>query len=70
MPISHKVIPKRIIIYAKDIQNITGRSERSARALLQRIKMYCNKQKGQCITVSDFCTYMGLRIEDIDKFLI
>lgn len=30
MPISHKMIPRRMVVYAKDVQNTTGGSERTA----------------------------------------
>jgi hypothetical protein len=40
-----QTIPNRIVIYAKDIMNITGRKERAARKLLARIKNKYKKKK-------------------------
>ncbi|SHI64796.1 hypothetical protein [Flavobacterium terrae] len=51
---------KRICIYAKDIQQITGKSERQSRNIIMKIRELHNKQKHQAITVDEFCSYMGI----------
>ena len=63
------VIPNRIAIYAKDIQNITGRSERTARKMLATIRKKLNKQNGEFITIEEFCRYAGFKVEQITNFL-
>ena len=63
------VIPNRIAIYAKDIQNITGRSERTSRKMLAAIRKRLNKQKGEFITVEEFCNYSGFKMEQVEIFL-
>ena len=63
------VIPNRIAIYAKDIQNITGRSERTARKMLATIRKKLNKQKREFITIEEFCRYAGFKAEQIINFL-
>lgn len=63
MPIQQKVISNRIVIYAQDIRNITGRSERSARSLLQRIRNLNNNTNGQFVIIAEFCHYSGLKEE-------
>jgi hypothetical protein len=70
MPIPQKTIPNRIVIYAQDVKNITGRSERSARSILQRIRTIHNKGAGQFITISEFCQYAGLKEEEVKRFLL
>ncbi|RFM32430.1 hypothetical protein DXN04_22350 [Chitinophaga silvisoli] len=70
MPISHKVIPNRIVISAKDVMNITGRKERAARDLLQRIREDNGKGAKQFVTVSEFCKYTGLPENEVKSFLI
>jgi hypothetical protein len=70
MPIQQKIIPNRIVIYAQDIRNMTGRSERSARSLLQRIRNQNNKTHGQFVTITEFCQYSGLKEEDVKRFLL
>jgi hypothetical protein len=69
MPIMHTLIPNRIVIYARDIENITDRKERTARQLLQRIRNANGKVPGQFVAVSEFCQYTGLKEKDITSFL-
>ncbi|MCG2612365.1 hypothetical protein LZZ90_12690 [Flavobacterium sp. SM15] len=56
---------KRICIYPKDIQLITGKSERQSRNILAKIKAHNNKEKHQLVTIHEFCLYMGLDPEVI-----
>ncbi|MEM9897155.1 MAG: hypothetical protein AAF789_12375 [Bacteroidota bacterium] len=42
---------KRAIIYPKDIQRITGKSERYGRLVIQRIKEELKKDDHQLVTV-------------------
>lgn len=60
----------RIIIYPKDIQRITGKSERYGRLLLERIKDHFEKEKHQFVTVDEFCSYTGIKIEQVQQFLL
>ncbi len=60
----------RITIYPKDIQLITGKSERYGRLLLRKIKMHLNKEHHQFVTIEEFCTYTGLKIENVTQYLI
>jgi hypothetical protein len=60
---------KRICIYPKDVQRITGRSERYGRALLAKIKLEYNKSEHQFVTVEDFCRYTGLKTEQVYPFI-
>ena len=57
---------KRVIIYPKDVMIITGKSESYSRDLLKKIKAHLNKEEHQYISVQEFCTYMGLKIEEIN----
>ncbi|MFK7747641.1 MAG: hypothetical protein AB8B65_04575 [Kordia sp.] len=61
---------KRACIYPKDIQRITGRSERYGRKLLNDIKNYFDKEPYQFITVKDFAEYSGIDEEIINNYLI
>ena len=69
MPIPHKVIPNRIVIFAKDVMNITGRKERAARDLLKRIRKENGKAPKQFVTLSEFCKHTGLPEEEVKSFL-
>lgn len=50
----------RICICVKDIQQITGKSERQSRNIMNTIKSKLNKEKHQLVTLEEFCHYMGL----------
>ena len=59
----------RLIIYAKDIQRITGKTERYGRSLMRRMRKHFNKSTHQYITVEEFCQYKGLKHEDVERML-
>lgn len=59
----------RLCIYPKDIQVITGRSDRYGRKLIQRIKEHLKKKQHQVVTIDEFCQYMGLQPEAVAKQL-
>lgn len=60
----------RICIYPKDIQRITGKTERYGRILISRIKSHFNKEKHQFISIEEFCDYTGLKLEDVERHII
>ena len=70
MPFSQKIVPNRIVIYAKDVMNITGRSERTARKMLQLIRTVNRKKKGELVTVYEFCRFTGIDQQLINDFLL
>jgi hypothetical protein len=61
---------KRIIIYPKDVQRITGKSERAGRALLMKIKKTNDKTKHQFVSVNEFADFTGLSVEEITSYLL
>ncbi len=61
---------KRVVIYPKDIMIITGKSERYSRYLIQRIKKHLNKEDHQMVSITDFCTYMGLERDEVEASII
>ncbi|WP_276504438.1 hypothetical protein [Terrimonas pollutisoli] len=64
-----KTLPTRIVIYPKDIVNITGRRERTARSLLQKIRNALGKRSHEFITIKEFCLFTGISEELIKDFL-
>lgn len=52
-------------IYPKDVQQLTRKSVQNARIVIRKIKAKLGKQKDQCITVTEFCEYMGLKVEEV-----
>lgn len=59
----------RLCIYPKDVQRITGKSERYGRMLLQKIKQYFEKEEHQFVTVEEFCLYTGIKKDEVILFL-
>lgn len=60
---------KRVCICPKDVQWITGKSDRQSRDIISRIKKLHSKQKHQAVTVTEFCNYMGLDKEEISQYI-
>lgn len=70
MTVSPARIPKRVVVYAKDVENITGRRERAARKILQRIREKFGKSKDAFVTVREFSLYTGIDEDLVRDFLI
>jgi hypothetical protein len=64
-----KVHFKRICIYPKDIQRITGKSYRQSLRMLKTIKISFQKKNNELLTIIEFCEYTGLKIEDVDPLI-
>ncbi len=62
-------LPKRLVIYPKDVMNITGRRERAARKLLASIRRKYNKDCHAFITIEEFCQYTGIPEDMVRRFL-
>lgn len=65
-----KTTTTRLCVYPKDVQRITGKSERYGRMLLLKIKEALNKEEHQFISIEEFCTYTGLKIDQVQVLLI
>ena len=61
---------RRISIYPKDIQLITGKSERTSRSIFKKIRIFFNKEKGQIVTVKELSQYLGISEEYVIQILI
>jgi len=59
----------RACIYPKDIQCITGRSERYGRKLLNEIKVHFGKESYQFITINEFSEYSGIEVDIINQYI-
>jgi hypothetical protein len=59
----------RIIIYPKDVQRITGKSDRYGRHLLNKIREQFSKEPHQFVSVEEFCQFTGLAPEQVTSFL-
>ena len=61
---------QRAVIYPKDVQRITGKSEKYSRRLLKKIKEANDKAEHQFISIEEFASYSGLPIELIKQHVI
>lgn len=59
----------RACIYPKDIQCITGRSERYGRKLLNKIKLHFGKEQHQFVTIEEFAEYSGIKLQIVEEYL-
>ena len=59
----------RACIYPKDIQCITGRSERYGRKLLNEIKVHFGKKSHQFVTINEFSEYSGIEVDIINEYI-
>ncbi|WP_312089238.1 hypothetical protein [Chryseobacterium sp.] len=60
---------QRLCIYPKDVQRITGRSERYSRNLIRKIMLTLKKQEHQFVSVQEFCQFTGLEYEKVKEFI-
>lgn len=61
---------KRVCIYPKDVQLITGKSERYGRLLLRRIRKHSSKKPYSMVSIVEFCEYTELDIEQVMQLII
>ena len=60
---------KRIRIYPKDIERITGKSYRQSSRMLQAVRKSLNKLENELVTIEEFCQYAGLKIEQVEPLI-
>lgn len=65
-----KIREKRICIYAKDIQILTGKSERYARKVISQVRQFYSKDRNQLITIKEFCGFMNLDEQEVKDSLL
>ena len=65
-----KTTTKRLCIYPKDIQRITGKSYRQSIRLLQKIRKDLDKKENEFLSIEEFCTYTSLKMEQVEPLII
>ena len=63
-------ISKRVCIYPKDIQRITGKSYRQSTRILNEIRKSLRKPKNSLVSIEEFCEHTGLKIEEVRGALL
>lgn len=56
---------RRLCLYPKDVQLITGKSYKHARRYLTKIRQHYQKTPNQMITVLEFSCYSGVSVDEI-----
>jgi ribosomal protein S3 len=69
MKTSSRSLPTRVVLYPKDVENITGRRGSTARRLIQKIREALGKSKDEFITIKEFALFTGIDEELIKDFL-
>ncbi len=59
----------RICIYPKDMQVVTGKSERYGRTIIKAIKERLNKEAHQLVTIEEFWDFMGFEISKVQGLI-
>lgn len=59
----------RIVIYTKDICQLTGKSDKYARGLMKKIYAYYNKSQDIPLTVVEVCNYLRIDVEQASKWM-
>ena len=54
-----------IFIYAKDVQRITGKSDKTSRNILTKARSHYKKQNHQLLTLNEFCEFMGIKVIEV-----
>lgn len=55
----------RFIVFAKDIQLITGLSLRQSQRILQQIRKKFNRKKNHLVTLYEFCSFCEFEPKDV-----
>jgi len=63
------MIKKRCVIYPKDVQIITGRSERYGHSLLGKIRECYQKKPHQFVTLREFAEFSGIPIGQVESYI-
>jgi hypothetical protein len=61
---------KRICIYPKDVQLITGKSYRQSVRIVKKIKKELNKLDNEFLTINEFCSYVGIKYEQVAHLIL
>ncbi len=62
-------IPTRVVLYPKDVENITGRRGSTARKLIRKIRQALGKSKHEFVTIREFSFFTGIEEDLIKDFL-
>lgn len=59
----------RMVIYPEDVAEVTGRSLKNARALLQELRIELGKKARQFVTIREFCQFFNFPEEQVREYI-
>lgn len=60
---------KRIFIYIKDLQTLTGKTYKASQNNYQQIKDALKKKSNQHLTIKEYCDYEGISETEVRQSL-
>ena len=67
--VQNKNILRRVVVFPRDVENITGKKGRTARRYLQKMRKAYGKNERQFITVKEFSSFSGIEEDVIHRFM-
>lgn len=64
-----KSIKQRMVIYAKDVERITGRRPRTCYTILEKVRKHYGKRKDDFVTVQEFAAFLNLDEQLVKEYL-
>lgn len=64
-----KSIKQRMVIYAKDVERITGRRPRTCYTILEKVRKHFGKRKDDFVTVQEFAAFLNLDEQLVKEYL-
>jgi hypothetical protein len=55
----------RLLLYCKDLQLLTGKSESGVRRLITKINAHFNRRRASHLTIYDFCEFFTMQPEAV-----
>ena len=59
----------RVCVYVKDLQYVTGHSERHCRRMMRDLRRKLGKSRPTAITVEEVANYLGLAPDTVRDFM-
>lgn len=63
------MLTSRVIVYNKDLQILTGKSEKTCYRMLAKIRASAGKESDRPVTLYDVCDYLQLKPEVVRQKL-
>jgi hypothetical protein len=65
---SHK-IPGRMVVFTRDVQNLTGYCRRTSKRMLDRVRLAYAKDSRDLVTINEFCSFYNLEEEEVRRYM-